>query len=87
MDPSTLVLIGIAVALFVYLDILFVELRRGYREASRLLARVAAYAELPVVAAAAKSTDDLSRLAAAVEAVPELAARAEAALATLGVRR
>lgn len=83
MDSSVLWWVGAAVAALVFLDVLFVEVRRIVREASRIMRRLAAYAELPVFAALAQSDRDLERILRALDALPALSARAQAVLAVL----
>jgi hypothetical protein len=83
MDQTKIGWIAFAVALFVYLDLLFVELRRMGREGRRIVTRVMAYADLPVVAQAARAGDDAERLGRALEAVTPLLERGSVALATI----
>ncbi len=83
MDQSAIGWIALAIAVFVYVDLLFVELRRIYREVLRILQRLMAYADLPVIAQAARSGDDVERLAGALEAVGPLLERGSVALATI----
>jgi hypothetical protein len=83
MNQSTIGLIALVVAVFVYLDLLFVELRRMGREGKRIVTRVMAYADLPVVGLAARAGDDVERLGRALEAVSPLLERGGAALATI----
>jgi hypothetical protein len=80
MNQSAIGWIALAIAVFVYLDLLVVELRRVAREGGRIISRVIAYGELPVVAQAAKAGDDLERLALAVERVSPLLERGRAAI-------
>jgi hypothetical protein len=82
-DQSAIGWIALAIAVFVYLDLLFVELRRIYREGMRILRRLIAYADLPVVAQAARTGDDVERLTVALEAVGPLLDRGRVALATI----
>jgi hypothetical protein len=82
-DQSAIGWIALAIAVFVYLDLLFVELRRIYREGMRILRRLIAYADLPVIAQAARSGDDVDRLVGALEAVGPLLERGSVALATI----
>jgi hypothetical protein len=83
MDQTKIGWIAFAVALFVYLDLLFVELRRMGREGRRIVTRVMAYADLPVVAQAARAGDDAEQLGRALEAVTPLLERGSVALATI----
>jgi hypothetical protein len=80
MNQSAIGWIALAIAVFVYLDLLVVELRRVAREGGRIISRVIAYGDLPVVAQAAKAGDDLERLALAVERVAPLLERGRAAI-------
>ncbi len=66
-----------------YLDLLFVEVRRIVREASRIVGRLLGYADLPVVQQASRAGDDVERLLAAIERVPPLLTRAQAAVARI----
>jgi hypothetical protein len=83
MDPSGLVWIGSIVAVLIFLDLLFVELRRIFREGKRLAVRLAAYAELPILDLIAASENDLERIAGAIDALASLLARTNAALESL----
>jgi hypothetical protein len=83
MDPSGLVWIGSIVAVLIFLDLLFVELRRIFREGKRLAVRLAAYAELPILDLIAASENDLERIARAIDALASLLARTNAALESL----
>jgi len=58
MNQSSIGWIALAIAVFVYLDLLFVELRRIGREGKRILTRVIAYGDLPVIAQAERAGDD-----------------------------
>jgi hypothetical protein len=80
MDRSGVVWIGVAVAVIVFLDLLFVEVRRCVREAKRLLSRLSAYAELPLFSMLAASENDVTRLTSALETLPLLVERAQRAL-------
>jgi hypothetical protein len=82
-DRSLIGWIALAVAVFVYLDLLFVELRRTYREGKRIVTRLIAYGDLPVVRRAAQTGDDVERLTRALEAVPPLLERGRSALAAI----
>jgi hypothetical protein len=82
-DPSGLVWIGSIVAVLIFLDLLFVELRRIFREAKRLVLRVAAYAELPIFDLIATSQRDIERIVIAIDALASLFARMSAALESL----
>jgi hypothetical protein len=75
--------IGVIVAAFVFLDLLFVELRRVFRELNRLVTRIEAYGELPIFSLLAAGEADMDRIARAVEAVPPLIERARSAIAVV----
>ncbi|MGA2393565.1 MAG: hypothetical protein ABSH03_09475 [Candidatus Lustribacter sp.] len=83
MDRPDLVWIGAIVVALVFFDLLFVELRRILREGKRIASRLAAYADLPVFAQLAASDRDIERILTALDALPPLFARAQAALAVL----
>lgn len=83
MEGSGLVWIGIAVAVFIFLDLLFVELRRIWREGKRLVTRIEAYAELPIFAQLEASERDAERLTTALDALGPLVERGQVALATI----
>ncbi len=83
MNPSAIGWIVLAIAVFVYLDLLFVEVRRIVREATRIVKRLIAYADLPIIAQAARSGDDVERLTLALDAVGPLLDRGRAALAVI----
>jgi hypothetical protein len=82
-EGSGLVWIGIVVAVLIFVDLLFVELRRIYREAKRLVTRIEAYGELPLFAQLEASERDAERLSNALEALGPLVARAGGALTTV----
>ncbi len=83
MNQSAIGWIALAIAVFVYLDLLFVELRRIVREGKRIVTRLIAYADLPVIAQAERAGDDAERLASALDAVGPLLDRGRLALATI----
>lgn len=83
MDGPGLLWIGTIVAVLVFLDLLFVELRRILREGKRIASRLAAYADLPLFGQLAQSDRDIERIANALDALPPLFARAQTALAVL----
>lgn len=83
MDRPDLIWIGAIVAALVFLDLLVVELRRMLREGKRIVSRLAAYADLPLFAQLAASDRDVERIVRALDALPPLFARAQAALAVL----
>ena len=72
--------IGTIVAVLIFLDLLFVEVRRIFRELKRLLTRVSAYGELPIFAQLAKSERDVERIVTALDALDALARRFQAAI-------
>ena len=75
--------IGAVVAVLVFLDLLFVELRRVLREGTRIARRLAGYADLPIFSLLAASGDDAERIGRAIEALTPLLERAQSALAVL----
>ena len=83
MDRSALAWVGLAVAALVFLDLLFVELRRVVREAKRIGTRLQAYTELPVLSMIAMAGSDVERISAAAEQVPALIERARRAIGVL----
>jgi hypothetical protein len=83
MDASMVVKVAVAVAVLIFLDALFVELRSAAREAKRLVSRLGAYAELPIFSLLATSEHDGERLNVALEAIPPLLERAACALAVV----
>jgi hypothetical protein len=83
MDGELVVKVGLAVAVLIFLDALFVELRSAAREAKRLLTRLGAYADLPIVSLLATTEQDVERLNIALEAIPPLIERGSRALAVL----
>jgi hypothetical protein len=82
-DPAVLLWIGLAVVVLVFLDLLFVEVRRAAREAQRLMRRLEAYADSPLVGLLAASERDVERINAAIEAVAPLQERGRRAVAVL----
>jgi len=86
-DENTVFWIGGAVAAFVFVDVLIVEIRRCLREARRIGSRLAAYVDLPVVTLASEAQRDLTRLLHALEEMAALLDRARIALAALGFGR
>jgi hypothetical protein len=87
MDQTTVFWISGAVAVFVFVDVLIVELRRCIREGRRIAQRLGAYADLPIVSLAAAVPYDLERLAGALEKIAALLLRGKAALRVLGFVR
>jgi hypothetical protein len=83
MDPSGLVWIGLIVAVLIFLDLLFVELRRIFREGKRLATRLAAYADLPIFNLIAASEGDIERIVRAIDALASLSARTQTALESM----
>ena len=79
MDASGVGWVGLIVAVLIFLDLLFVELRRIYREAMRLTRRLMGYTELPIFSMLVTAGDDAERIARAVDALGDLIARAQAA--------
>lgn len=78
-----MVWIGAIVVALVFLDLLFVELRRIFREAKRIVTRLEAYGDLPIFAALATAERDAERIAAAFEALGPLQERWQLALGEL----
>jgi len=87
MDQSTVLGIAAIVATFVFLDVLFVEVRRCVREVQRIVRRLAAYGELPIFSLAASAGGDVDRMVAALARIPTIVRRGEAALTALNVIR
>jgi hypothetical protein len=83
MDQPGVLWIGVVVAVLVFLDLLFVELRRVYREAKRIFTRLEAYAELPILSLLAASEHDVERITGAIDAVTPLVERGQVAVAVL----
>jgi hypothetical protein len=83
MDRPGIIWIAVAVAAIVFLDLLFVEVRRAVREAKRIVSRVRAYTELPLFSLIAASEYDVERLTTALETLPELIERARRALVVI----
>jgi hypothetical protein len=82
-EGSGLFWIGIIVAVLIFIDLLFVELRRIWREAMRIVTRIEGYAELPIFTQLEASERDAERIAAALDALGALAERGQAALTTM----
>jgi hypothetical protein len=83
MDRSGLFWIGLIVVVLVFLDLLFVELRRVFREGKRIVTRLAAYADLPLFAELAASEYYVGRIVRALDTFARLIERAQTALAVL----
>jgi hypothetical protein len=83
MDRGAIGWIAAAIVGLVFLDLVFVELRRAVREGTRIVRRLGSYGDLPIVSLLPGAADDAERLARALDAVPLLLARAEAALAVI----
>jgi hypothetical protein len=80
MDGSGMLWIGAIVAVLVFLDLLFVELRRAFREGKRIVSRLEGYGELPVLSLLATSERDVDRIIRALDAVLPLIERAQRAI-------
>ena len=80
MNQSAIGWIALAIAVFVFLDLLVVELRRIVREGGRIVARVIAYGDLPVVERAVRAGDDAERIGRAFDEVAPLVTRGRQAL-------
>jgi hypothetical protein len=79
--------VAAAIAAVVFLDALFVEIRRALREGRRLMRRLQGYAELPLFSLLATAEADSERMLLALDAVPALVERAQQAwlvVVTLG---
>ena len=87
MDQTTVFWIAGAVAAFVFVDVLIVEVRRCIREARRIAQRLSGYADLPIVSLAAAVPYDIERLGRALDAIAPLLVRGKTALGTLGIGR
>ena len=83
MDSNGMVRIGEIVAVLVFLDLLFVELRRAFREGKRIVRRLEGYGELPIFSLLAASERDVDRIVHAIDAVAPLIDRAQDALGVL----
>jgi hypothetical protein len=83
MDRSGIEWVGVIVVVLIFLDLLFVEVRRILREGKRIAKRLAGYAELPLLHQIATSERDLDRIVRAVDAMAALLDRAHAAFAVL----
>ncbi len=83
MNQSAIGWIALAIAVFVYLDLLFVECRRIFREGKRIVTRLIAYGDLPVIAQAGRAGDDAERVALALDRVAPLMDRGRAAVAQI----
>jgi hypothetical protein len=83
MDRSGLFWVGLIVVVLIFLDLLFVELRRIFREGKRIVTRVAAWADLPVLAELAASEYYVGRIIRALETMAHLIERTRTALAVL----
>jgi hypothetical protein len=82
-DHTTLTLVGVAIAVLVFLDALFVEIRRILREGKRLVRRLEGYAEQPIFALLAQAEADGERISRALEALPALLDRGREAWLTV----
>ncbi len=83
MNASAIGWIALAIVAVVLLDLLFVEVRRIVREATRIAKRVRAYGDVPVLAQAARTGDDVERMNAALETIPSLLERGRVAVTTI----
>jgi hypothetical protein len=83
MDGSGVVWVSAIVAVLVFLDLLFVELRRAFREGKRIARRLEGYGELPILSLIATSERDVERVIRAIDAVPPLIERARRAIAVV----
>ena len=71
--------VGAVIVVVVFLDALFVEIRRAVREGKRLMRRLQGYAELPLFALLATAAADAERLERAFDDLPALLDRARQA--------
>jgi hypothetical protein len=82
-SPHALVWWAVLAALLVVLAMTGAQLLRALRELERAGDRAAAFADLPVLRKLQRAEDDVRRIEAAVDAVPGLVARAQAAVAAI----
>jgi hypothetical protein len=83
MDVGLLLKVALGVAAVIFADALFVELRAVVREGKRLIDRLGAYGDLPIVSLLATTAHDVERLNVALEALPPLLERGTCALTVL----
>jgi hypothetical protein len=83
MDRSAVTWVGLAVVALVFLDLLFVEVRRIVREAKRIASRLHGYTELPVFSLMAAAGSDVERINSAADEIPLLIGRGQRAIAVL----
>ena len=83
MHPTTIVWWASLAALVIVLVLAGMQILRALREVKRLGTRIAAFEDLPVMAAIRKAEVDLGRLEHALEQVEPLLARAAAAIAII----
>jgi putative copper export protein len=83
MDRSVLIWVGLIVAVLIFLDLLFNELRKMAREGGRIVKRITAYGELPIVSLLASGGEDVERISRASEELTLLILRGQLAIATL----
>jgi hypothetical protein len=83
MDRSGIMWIGVAVVVLVFLDLLFVELRRGVREAKRIVLRLQGYTELPLFSLMENAGNDVERIASASDEIASLIERGTLAVTTI----
>jgi hypothetical protein len=86
-DQTTVFWIAGAVAAFVFVDVLIVELRRCLREGRRIADRLVAYADLPIFSVVAGVPHEAERLVRAFESIAPLIVRGKTALVALGIAR
>jgi hypothetical protein len=83
MDRSAVAWVGLAVAALIFLDLLFVEVKRIVREAKRIDSRVRGYGELPLFSLMATAAGDGERIGAASEEIPALIVRGKRAIGVI----
>jgi DNA recombination-dependent growth factor C len=76
------------ISAIILLDLIFIEtLPRIVRQSRRLIGRLNAMADLPLVAQAEKAERDIARVNTALDALPALQQRARAAVASIMATR
>ena len=75
--------VGLIVAVLIFLDLLFNELRKMAREGGRIAKRLSGYGELPIVSLLASGGNDIERISRASEELTLLYVRGQIAIATL----
>jgi hypothetical protein len=83
MDRSGMLWIGLIVVVLIFLDLLFVEVRRIVREGKRIVTRLAGFGELPIFVQLAAGERDLERIVRAIDALTPLLERGQAAFAVV----